>query len=323
MDRYLDILPAAVTLFWIIRIFFLGNVNKVQLYIVWGMIMAVLTIFYGRFFVLFVFPLFHMAVRQKTCSGGVTKWDWAILLPSFLLEPYTDTRFFVVFLCLQIAFITVWSVMSVRKYEHRFAELYDSGGEMSAEDIGQVLTFMIITVLVFVIEMILPTYVASYFWVRLFLASFVALLQFMIGYYTFRMKDTSLIAEELSDDSMLADGKQEALSTDDELIRKAVNDELFLDPTISLVSMAEKLGTNRTYLSNSIHSCRGMNFSDFVNSLRIEYFTRIVGELGPEANIKEAAMRSGYSNLQSFYRNFSEIMKVTPAVWIRENLKEK
>ena len=61
--------------------------------------------------------------------------------------------------------------------------------------------------------------------------------------------------------------------------------------------------------------------SEFINSLRIEYFTKTVQADGGEASIKDAALRSGYNNLQSFYRHFSEIMEMTPKAWISKQSK--
>lgn len=319
-DYYLYILPASIALFWIVRIFLSKDTNKAQLFIAGGMLMALLSLFFGGEFALFMFPLFHMAVRQKTSPGGVNKWDLLILLPSILLVPYTDTIVFTIYLCIQITAITIWSVISVRRYNRRLAEIYDSSSEMSADDISQVLTFVIFTVIIIMIELSLPDFVTASIWINIVLTLFITVLQFLIGYYTFRMKDTSSIAAELSEvtDDIREDSTVQEV-TDDDLIRKVISDELYLDPTISLVSLAERLGTNRTYLSASIHACRKQNFSDFINSLRISRFIEIASSEGSLTNIKDAATRSGYSNLQSFYRNFSEIMQMTPKAWMAGN----
>ena len=136
------------------------------------------------------------------------------------------------------------------------------------------------------------------------------------------MKDTSTIAAELESIKEKPENDAEPVAAkpdDDRLIQKVLDENLFLDPSLSLVSLAEQLHTNRTYLSNSIHSCRNQNFSEFINALRVEYFMDIVRK-EPGINVKEAAMRSGYNNLQSFYRHFSEIMEMTPKTWISKQL---
>ena len=42
----------------------------------------------------------------------------------------------------------------------------------------------------------------------------------------------------------------------------------------------------------------------------------LMKEEGPGANIKDIATRSGYNHLQSFYRNFTQMMDMTPKTWI-------
>lgn len=319
LDKYLYILPAVIALFWVLRIFFLKNLSKVQLLIAAGMVMAIITMFYREFFVLFVFPMYHLAVRQNTSPKGITKWDWLTLLPSFLFIPYTGTIYFKIYLIVQIAAITVWSIISVRKYNKRLAELYDTSSEASSDDISQVLLYMIITVVVFLVWLMLPDSAATTIWIALPFAIFLAVLQFFIGYHAYNLKDTSSIAAEFDeievDAVKPADPTAQDESGDDALIKGVLERELYLDPAASLVSMAELLGTNRTYLSNSIHACRNQNFSEFINTLRVNYFMELVKK-DPDINVKEAAMRSGYNNLQSFYRNFSDIMEMTPKAWM-------
>lgn len=312
------ILPAAISLFWIVRIFLSRDVNRIQLVITGAMLMMVLTFFFGEVYALFIFPLFHIAVRRKTSAEGATKWDWLPLLPSFILIPFQGAVFFRAFLCLQIVALSVWDFVSIRRYNVSLAELFDSSSDMSAEDVAQTLIFVIFTAIIIVIGFSLPEFVISSPWVRGASVVFISILQWMTGSYASRINDTSAasaaLAEPKEEDAESEEIEGETCN-DDELIRKVVEGKMYLDPTVSLVSLAEKLHTNRTYLSNSIHNCRKQNFSDFINSLRVNNFMELVRE-EPEINIKEAAMRSGYSNLQSFYRHFSDIMDMTPKAWI-------
>lgn len=318
------LLPLAIAVFWIVRIFLLKDVNKVQLLIVAGIITALLTMFYRERTALFLFPFFYLAVRQKTSAQGVSKWDWLVFLPSAIIIPWERTTMFTFLLCAQIAGISVWSVVSVYRYNRKLAELYDTSGDGSADDIGQVLTFIIFTAVVTLLMVLLPDAVMSSILIRCVFAVFLSVLQYYIGSLTYRMKDTSEIAAEIESIKEEPRNDVEPAATkpaDDRLIQKVLDEKLFLDPSLSLVSLAEQLHTNRTYLSNSIHACRNQNFSEFINSLRIAYFVETVKTEGGDASIKDAALRSGYNNLQSFYRHFSEIMEMTPKAWISKQAK--
>lgn len=129
------LLPLAVAVFWIVRIFLLKDLNKVQFFIIAGMTVAVLTMFYRERTALFMFPFFYLAVRQKISAQGVGKWDWLIFLPSAVIIPWEQTTLFTVFLCAQIAGISIWSIIGVRRYNNRLAELYDTSDESSADEV--------------------------------------------------------------------------------------------------------------------------------------------------------------------------------------------
>ena len=85
--QFVFIPPALAALFWIVKIFFRKDVNAIQLFVVSGMLMALLSLFYLEKSVLFIFPFFYMAVRRKTSPVGITKWDWLMFLPPLLMIP--------------------------------------------------------------------------------------------------------------------------------------------------------------------------------------------------------------------------------------------
>lgn len=324
MENYFYAIPAAISLFWIVRIFLLRNVNKAQLLTCAGMFAALISLFF-RQSAAFMFPFFFLAVRQKVAENGITKWDPLIFLPSLAILPFHHSMPFDIFMVVDAAAIATWSVFSVSRYGKKLAELYDES-DVSADDIWQVVIFIILSAVVTAIVSMLPEDVTSIPVILIILVMFISVLQFYLGYYTFRLKDTtaSTQMESLPDenfgDEHQPKAQQSVPGRDEKLLQKVIDEKLYLDPSLSLVSLAEKLHTNRTYLSASIHECKGQNFSDFINTLRIAHFTEII-KSGDDTGIKDAAFNSGYNNLQSFYRHFTEIMQMTPKAWISHNKK--
>ena len=320
--KLLFILPLAVALFWIVRIFLLKNVNRVQLLIVGAMTMAVMSVWF-RGFTLMVFPFVFLAVRLVTAVKGLSKWDALTFILSLSFLPLWEQTVGKVFLAVQVLAVSVWSLASIRIHFRRMAELYDLDSEnISADNIEQVILFIVFSAITFSIILFVPDVVGASLVLQAVLAGFLAVLQYYIGKYTCRIKDTSSITAELAELAAESSGEagfEGSASKDDRLVRRVEEEQLYLDPSLSLVSLSEILHTNRTYLSSSIHSCRNQNFSEFINALRVEYFMDIVRK-EPGINVKEAAMRSGYNNLQSFYRHFSEIMEMTPKTWISKQL---
>ena len=97
-------------------------------------------------------------------------------------------------------------------------------------------------------------------------------------------------------------------------------DNLFLDPDLSIISLAEKMGTNRTYVSKAIKDAKGCNFSDYVNRYRLDYAVEQMKSL-PKDNIvvQNIALQCGCGSIQTFYRYFKLFYNETPTQWLERN----
>lgn len=97
-------------------------------------------------------------------------------------------------------------------------------------------------------------------------------------------------------------------------------DNLFLDADLSIVSLAEKLGTNRTYASKAIKDAKGCNFSDYVNRYRLDYAVAMMKNMPKESIVvQNVALQCGCGSIQTFYRYFKLFFNETPTQWIERN----
>lgn len=94
-------------------------------------------------------------------------------------------------------------------------------------------------------------------------------------------------------------------------------EKIFLDPELTLNSLASKLKTNREYLSQLLNNVIGKNFIDYVNDYRIEEAKAI---LTNEANKKSGiqtmvgiANAVGFKNTSTFNPIFKRITGLTPS----------
>ena len=316
----LDILQAAVLLFWACRIFLKKDAGKVQLLMAAGMLTAAYALGTSGHGLLFIFPFFFLSLREITVKGGIPKWDWLVFIPSLVFSVFEGSVAFDVFLCIQAVSLSAWASISVRRYNKLMEEYYDAGNDAS-DNLGQVALFLAATAIVLVVIIVLPDNVMEYLPVSVSLSLFLTVILFIFGLNVFKLAKPNVIPSEqpepVSEQQPSSSGQVK--DADRLLLQKIVDEKLFLDPMISLVSLAEDLHTNRTYLSNTIHTLYNQNFSEFINHLRIEYALELMRAGKSDINIKEVAMRSGYNHLQSFYRNFAQIMDMTPKTWMANN----
>ena len=92
-------------------------------------------------------------------------------------------------------------------------------------------------------------------------------------------------------------------------------EKFYLNKDISLDSLAKKLGTNRTYCSNAINTCAGMNFYRYIDVFRIEEATRRLVQGGKGVMLKELAQDLGYNSLTVFSKAFVREVGCPPSVY--------
>jgi len=101
-----------------------------------------------------------------------------------------------------------------------------------------------------------------------------------------------------------------------------INRQLFLTPGLTINDIAEKLGTNRTYISQLVNDEYKMPFPDFLNSLRIDYAEQYILH-NRDAKQNEVALACGFPSASSFNVTFKKITGVTPRIWLATYTENK
>lgn len=107
----------------------------------------------------------------------------------------------------------------------------------------------------------------------------------------------------------------------DRIIELFEKDQIFLDPNLNLVELAELLQTNRTYLSQYFNREKHCSFYDYVNGLRIQTALHLLDTT--DDKIEFIASRSGFSSITTFRRLFVKIVGVKASEYRKNRLKEK
>lgn len=99
--------------------------------------------------------------------------------------------------------------------------------------------------------------------------------------------------------------------------------EAFLNPKVSLSTVASQFNTNQSYISELINSSRNKSFNQYINDLRIDYICRKIYEDSVYQNYKisHLAELSGYPSHTAFTKIFKKVTGISPSVYIA-NAKE-
>lgn len=96
----------------------------------------------------------------------------------------------------------------------------------------------------------------------------------------------------------------------EELNRVLDEEQIFLNPRLTINLLAERLGTNRTYLSAYINQKLNLSFFELVNRYRIAYAKRLL--LSRDYTVEAVASMSGFNSLSAFRRTFCAEVGATP-----------
>lgn len=117
------------------------------------------------------------------------------------------------------------------------------------------------------------------------------------------------IAESLEENSLIARFHQ--------LMKE---ERLFLQPQLTLQDVAEKLHSNKTYVSKLVNNTYNMGFPELINKLRVEYAEQYI-LTHRDAIQAEIAAECGFLSASTFNNIFTKIKGMTPKAWIASKNK--
>ena len=99
-----------------------------------------------------------------------------------------------------------------------------------------------------------------------------------------------------------------------------INNKLYLDPLLSEEWLTSELRMSKSYFSKLINSYSDCNFSDFINSLRIEQAKKFLSndDFSQYTNVS-IGLECGFNSKSTFYSAFKKFTSQTPTEF-KENL---
>lgn len=114
-----------------------------------------------------------------------------------------------------------------------------------------------------------------------------------------------------------------ATSVEEDILRKLnrfEKSQQFTNTKLTMGSLAVKLKTNTTYLSDIINREKGKNYNAYINELRINYICEKIHSNPEYLNYKISylAEASGFSSHSSFATVFKNITGISPSVFLKK-----
>nr|WP_307729857.1 helix-turn-helix domain-containing protein [Duganella sp. sic0402] len=106
--------------------------------------------------------------------------------------------------------------------------------------------------------------------------------------------------------------QKDAIALLESLNKMMHEQQLYLNPMLSLAMLAKKMGSLQTTISQVINENSGKSFNAYINEFRIEYAKDLLVQES-HLNMELVAERSGFNSDSTFFAAFKKITGQTPA----------
>ena len=93
-----------------------------------------------------------------------------------------------------------------------------------------------------------------------------------------------------------------------------VDEQLFLQPSLTLTEVSERLHSNKTYVSKMVNNTYNIGLPELLNTLRVDYAEQYI-LTHRSARQDEIAKACGFLSASSFNNIFKRVTGMTPKVW--------
>lgn len=149
------------------------------------------------------------------------------------------------------------------------------------------------------------------------------------------IRHRNLFSDDLSTNHQIVESKssgeyeksglkpEDALEYHQRLLQLMVTTKPYLEPKLTLSSLASELDISVNHLSQVINQYEGKNFFDFVNTYRVEEFKQsVINPKNQNYSILAIALDSGFNSKSSFNQVFKKFTGKTPSQYM-STLEEK
>lgn len=268
--------------------------------------------------------------------------------PIYRLHRFIGYRIYHFTTLFQIVWLSVFSILGLRKYHRRLRDFYSDADDKSIRTNNRILYWFLL-IIPLALALIVPD---IKFWGTypvlsslLFIAC--AVLYFALFYYGSQSRHTvdnfvqDLQQADLDEkdycETTAAEESEEPDADSHDMPDRQISPELYqrlviqfiklideekvyLKRDLRLDEVAGRMYTNRAYVSKVIKEKYHCSFSDYINRKRIDFSMKLM-RLDPTLTQGKIAENSGFINAQSYSRTFKKMIGMPPKEWLNCNIQ--
>ena len=222
----------------------------------------------------------------------------------------------------ETTFVALYSFVHLSRFRRRLGEYFDAN-QLRQTYTGNIYAAIGLNCLTVIISYIFfPFNTPRQLVPTIIFAVIQAVAVFMIGMYTYRMP---VGAEQLPEMHVPSQRRavRDLSTVCSQLLNLMERKQYFLNPDLSVFILAEQLHVSEDQIIDAIHRMHGSSFSDYLDTLRIEYAVKLISAGTyhvdqPNEQVR-IAHQCGYLDAQTFEHSFQKVMNVSVAEWLQKD----
>ncbi|MEG2163425.1 MAG: helix-turn-helix transcriptional regulator [Bacteroidales bacterium] len=266
----------------------------------------------------------------------------------YKLHQFIGVKIYNLTALVQIVGLSIFAILGVQKYHKRLCEFYSDADDKSINTNNRLLRWFLFTIplslalivpdIKFWIESPLFSSVLFIAWAAVYFAlfhygsqkghtvdNFVEDLQqadfeekCYCGATEEEVEESNIDGKEIQDIQISPEVCQRLVI----LLTKLIDEEkVYLKRDLRLDEVAQRIFTNRAYVSKVIKEKYQCSFSDYINRKRIDFSMELM-RLNPNLTQDKIAEKSGFVSAQSYSRTFKKIIGIPPKEWLNRNIHQ-
>lgn len=271
--------------------------------------------------------LIYLADRQQANFHEVQNGDFVINFQWPVLDPLAF-----IILVVQMAIYLYLAFKMLNRYREKIKHFFSNTFQL---ELNWLYIFLIIYTLLFsynIIQEIVGRVLINLSWTQswwYFLFSGVVIIYVGIrGYFTDLSKLQEAEVKEFLDESPsekiikntpVNEKIKERLTENKTRLNRIMSDEKpYLDPNITLVTLAKKVKLSREELSETLNKGLGLRFNDYINQYRITEFCELLKQgRNKHLSLVGIAYECGFNSKSTFNRAFKKAKNLSPSEFLQ------
>lgn len=250
--------------------------------------------------------------------------------PHELRQNITESIPYILFEFAAIMFGLVIIVLTFRKVRRHAKLLRDQYSSVERRDLDWLLIVMNSIIIYFILFIVFEFYLSD-FKIDIFDSVFGIALVYYTSYHgLLQQSSEDLILEKVSDpksDNGAENSTSQSIKEQekykqvlDKVDALLLAEDLYLNPELTIVHIAEKIDEHPRLVSTSINRIAEKNFNSYINMYRVEKAkSMMLAGKTSQLNIEGVGFESGFKSNSAFYSAFKKFHNITPLQFLQNS----